>query len=149
MRKLYVLYDGECALCRRLGNWLYQQPRWVEVDLLPANSEVANRLFPSLSSTGRPEQLVVVTDEGHYYKGNHAWIMCLYALSEYRDWAYKLAHPALLPLARQAFEVLSHNRGLISRWLRTDDTQLARELTSMTQPVCEICSTDTIKDYLE
>jgi len=148
MQRLYLLYDGDCALCRRLRNWLYEQPHWLELQLFPANSDAAKRLFLSLASAGRPEELVVVTDEGHYYKGNHAWIMCLYALNEYRDWAYRLATPLLLPLARQAFEVLSHNRGRISRWLRTDEAEIAREL-EMIKPSCDLPVKNRMKDYLE
>jgi predicted DCC family thiol-disulfide oxidoreductase YuxK len=148
MRKLYLLYDGDCALCRRLRDWLYEQPHWLELDLLLANSDAAKRLFPSLASGGRPEELVVVTDEGHYYKGNHAWIMCLYALTEYRDWAYRLAQPLLLPLARQAFEALSHNRARISRWLRADEAEIAREL-EMIKPSCDLPVGNKMKDYLE
>lgn len=149
MHKLYVLYDSECALCQRLGQWLHEQRQWLQLELLPANSDAAKRLFPTLCSNGRPEELLVVTDEGHYYKGNHAWIMCLYALSEYRDWAFRLAQPLLLPLARRAFEALSHNRARISRWLEADESQLARELSAMTQPCCDLSSVNRIKDYLK
>jgi predicted DCC family thiol-disulfide oxidoreductase YuxK len=118
------------------------------LDLLPANSDAAKRLFPTLASDGGPEELVVVTDEGDYYKGNHAWIMCLYALTEYRDWAYRLAQPSLLPLARQAFEALSHNRARISRWLGADEAQIAREL-ELIEPSCDFHVENSMKDYLE
>jgi predicted DCC family thiol-disulfide oxidoreductase YuxK len=148
MQRLYLLYDGDCALCRRIRNWLYEQPHWLELQMLPANSEAAKQLFPSLATAGRPEELVVVTDEGHYYKGNHAWIMCLYGLTEYRDWAYRLARPLLLPLARQAFDALSHNRARISRWLRADEAEIAREL-EMIKPSCVMPVENKMKDYLE
>ena len=148
MRRLYLLYDGDCTLCRRLRDWLEDQPHWLQLDLLPANSNAAKKLFPSLASNARPEELVVVTDEGHYYKGNHAWIMCLYALTEYRDWAYRLAHPTLLPLARQAFEALSHNRTRISRWLMADDAEIAKELATV-KPSCDLPLENKMKDYLE
>ena len=50
---------------------------------------------------------MVVSDEGAVYRDGSAWIMCLFALEEYRDWANRLAHPLLRPLARQAFALLS------------------------------------------
>ena len=148
MQRLYLLYDGDCALCRRLRNWLDEQPHWLELQMLPANSEAAKQLFPSLAAAGRPEELVVVTDEGDYYKGNHAWIMCLYALTEYRAWAYRLARPLLLPLARQAFDALSHNRARISHWLRADEAEIARELERI-KPSCTMRVENEMKDYLE
>jgi hypothetical protein len=43
-----------------------------------------------------------VTDGGLVYTGDTAWLACLWALKGYRGWAYRLAQPALLPLARRA-----------------------------------------------
>jgi hypothetical protein len=40
--------------------------------------------------------------------------MVLWALSNYRPWAYRLASPALLPTARRVFAQISAYRGAIS-----------------------------------
>src|SRR3954453_8280707 len=116
MRRLFVLYDARCGLCSWARRWLARQPAFVELTFVPAGSERADRLFPGLSKPGVPEELVVVADDGAVYRDAHAWIMCLYALQDYREWSLRLARPALLPLARQAFSLLSRQRGRISRW---------------------------------
>ena len=59
----------------------------------------------------------MVSDEGHIYRDSSAWIMCLYALEDYREWSLRLASPALRPFARQAFAFVSKHRSSISQWL--------------------------------
>src|SRR5580704_14413026 len=115
MQKLYVLYDSRCELCQRLKNWLLGQRQWMPLALLPAGSAKVQQLFPDLPKVATTEDLVVISDEGDVYLNNHAWIMALYALTDYRAWAYRLSHPLLLPLARQAFDALSKNRHTLSR----------------------------------
>src|SRR5690348_15265330 len=117
MQRLYLLYDARCELCCRLRQWLQDQEKWLDLKLLPAGSEQARQMFPGLDEIASAQDLVAVSDEGEVYLNDRAWLMSLYALREYRDWARRLAHPLLLPLARQAFEALSRNRHAISRWL--------------------------------
>jgi hypothetical protein len=64
--------------------------------------------------------------------------MCLWALREYREWSQRLAHPALLPLARRACELVSENRHKISRWLFRSTTtgELRAKLNSIPDPAC-------------
>jgi predicted DCC family thiol-disulfide oxidoreductase YuxK len=132
---LTVVYDQECGLCKRLGGWLAAQPKWIGIRLLP--SPAASRLFPSLADHIAHDELVVVSDDGRVYLGDHAWLMCLYALRDYRSWAKRLSKPALLPLARAAFAILSANRRRISSWLQLkSDDELALELSAVNPPRC-------------
>jgi predicted DCC family thiol-disulfide oxidoreductase YuxK len=148
MRTLYLLYDERCELCRRLKGWVLKQDSWLELRVLPAGSEQALRLFPGLERIAGSDDLVVISDEGEVWLNNHAWIMCLYAMREYRDWAGRLAHPLLLPLARQAFDTLSKNRAGISQWLTEGDTQgLADRLSRVSLEPCSIPE-GTLSDYL-
>jgi hypothetical protein len=74
--------------------------------------------------------------------------MCLYAMRDYRDWARRLAHPLLLPLARQAFDTLSKNRHEISQWLAGGDPQgIADRLRQVRLEPCSIPE-GTLSDYL-
>jgi predicted DCC family thiol-disulfide oxidoreductase YuxK len=116
MKKLTVLYDASCGFCVRCCEWLRGQPQLVPLSFVPARSVEARALFPKLAP-GDGDELVVVNAGGGVYRGDRAFIMCLYALAEYRDWSYRLADPALRPLARKAFEWLSHNRKDLSRLL--------------------------------
>lgn len=147
MRALYLLYDGRCELCRRLKNWVLRQDSWVELNLIPADSPLARRMFPGLDQVATSGDLVAISDTGEVYLNNHAWIMCLYALREYRAWAKRLSHPMLLPLARQAFDTLSRNRHGISQWLGGGPEELADRLRQVALEPCEMPE-PTIANYL-
>jgi predicted DCC family thiol-disulfide oxidoreductase YuxK len=138
MEKLYVLYDAQCGLCTWAKRWLMRQPALINLSFIPAGSTLAERLFPGLSRPGEPPvELVVVSDEGGVYREGSAWIMCLFALEEYRDWANRLAHPFLRPLARQGFSLLSRERPRISRWLSlASEVEIAETLRQVNTTTC-------------
>ena len=57
--------------------------------------------------------------------------MCLWALENYRKHAQRLAHPALLPLAKAVCELLSRNRFLLSDALfRQEPHNTARKVAA-------------------
>jgi predicted DCC family thiol-disulfide oxidoreductase YuxK len=152
MEKLYVLYDPKCALCCRLKNWILVQRSWLGLALIEQGSEKANRLFPDLGQIASKDDLAVITDEGDVYLNDRAWIMVLYAMVEYRDWAARLTHPLLMPLARQAFAALSRNRHAISRWLDSENVdEIAGELRNVELETCALPpgNTSTVRDYLQ
>ena len=139
MERLYVLYDARCGLCRWSRIWLQSQPKFLDLEFVAANSDQAKAWFPSLAASTVPEELIVVSDEGYVYREGSAWIMCLYALTEYREWSIRLAQPALLPLARKAFSLLSKHRGPISKIFNmTSDSELAEALGGVFEPACTI-----------
>ena len=131
MRRLFVLYDADCGLSRRLASWLATEPALIPLLPLAAQSAEAARLFPGHAPGA---ELAVVSDQGAVWLGDHAWIMCLYALRNYRDWARKLSHPLLLPLARQAYATLSTHRSTISRFMGA--RELADRLGAVPAPAC-------------
>ena len=139
MTRLTVLFDYRCGLCQRARRWLEAQPKFVELEFIAAGSDHARYRFPTLPgvSPNTVEELVVVGDDGAIYRGDRAWIMCLYALVEYREWAERLASPKLLPLARAAFQLISENRIAISRLfaLHTEDV-VAAEIERWRVPAC-------------
>ena len=139
MQKLYVLYDPKCELCCRLKNWILVQRSWIGLAVLEQGSEKARRLFPELERIATRDDLAVISDEGAVYLNEHAWIMALYAMVEYRDWAERLAHPLLMPLARQAFAALSKNRHFISNWLSSE--KIAEELRKVVIQSCPLPAT--------
>ena len=136
MNKLTVLYDAACGFCVRCRWWLVHQAKYVDMDFCPAGSAEAQERFPELGSPGTVEELVVVDDEGGVYRGTQAWLMCLWALVEYREWAGRLASPALMPLARGAFVLLSSKRRALSSFLGLEPGVLADELRRAEPPRC-------------
>jgi predicted DCC family thiol-disulfide oxidoreductase YuxK len=138
MDRLYILYDAHCGLCSWAKRWLIRQTMLIDLRFIPAGSATARRLFPGLDRIGEPpEELVVISDQGAVYRNGSAWIMCLFALEAYRDWANRLAHPLLRPLARQGFALLSKQRSRISHWLSlASEVEIAETLSQVSAPVC-------------
>ena len=154
MQKLYVLYDPKCELCCRLKDWLQAQRSWIGLVVVPAGSQSARKMFPELEQIASLNDLAVISDEGGVYLNDRAWIMVLYALEEYRDWAARLTHPLLMPLARQAYAALSRNRHFLSRWLSsTEPEAIAAELRNVVIEPCVLPESSMpapdIRDYLQ
>ena len=153
MEKLYVLYDPKCELCCRLKNWIQVQRSWIELALVEQGSENAKGLFPELERIAGKEDLAVISDEGAVYLNDRAWIMVLYAMVEYREWASRLTHPVLTPLARQAFAALSKNRHWLSKMLSSEDPDaIAGELRQVELAPCALpagnAPMSTVREYL-
>jgi len=160
MEKLYVLYDPKCELCCRLKNWILVQRSWIGIAVVEQGSERAKRLFPDLECIAAREDLAAISDEGAVYLNDRAWIMVMYAMVEYRDWASRLTHPLLMPLARQAFAALSKNRHFISSMLSPENTEaLAAELRKVELEPCALPTANadgapaphlsTVREYLQ
>lgn len=116
MTALTVLYDPNCGLCRRAHGWLTQQRKLIEMAFVPCNSEEAHRRFPHLDHDLTTKDLTVIGDQGEVYCGPKAWLMVLWALSQYREWAYRLAAPELLPTTRRVVSLISQHRIQIGRF---------------------------------
>ncbi|MEV6815556.1 DCC1-like thiol-disulfide oxidoreductase family protein [Micromonospora sp. NPDC051296] len=101
IRRLTVLYDAHCPLCRAARGWLASRTQLVPLEFLPAGSAEARRRFPGLDHEATLRDLTVVADTGEVYAGDGAWFACLWALAEHRATAERLARPHLLPLARR------------------------------------------------
>jgi predicted DCC family thiol-disulfide oxidoreductase YuxK len=137
MKRLYVLFDGHCRLCGRCRYWLEKQPAYIELRFIPLQSADIHRRFPGIEQLDLEVELVVVSDEGAVYQGPQAWIMCLYALKNYRAWAQRLTHPALLPWARRVCELVSTNRLGFSGWFLTTAPESAgKRLSAEPPPLC-------------
>jgi predicted DCC family thiol-disulfide oxidoreductase YuxK len=141
MNRLYVLFDAQCELCVRCRNWLAKQSAFVPLSFIALQSTEALRRFPGIDALKPREQLLVISNEGSVYRGAHAWIMCLWALQNYREYAQRLANPMLLPFARIVCELLSRNRFFLSRALfRRDAQSVARCLATHCRQPETICS---------
>lgn len=118
VRRLTVLYDAQCGLCRRARSWLASQPAYVELEFLPAGSPAACERFPRLDVAATLKELHVVADDGRVWSGARAWVMCLWALCETREAALVLSTPKRLALAQNAVARLSERRYTLSEILR-------------------------------
>jgi predicted DCC family thiol-disulfide oxidoreductase YuxK len=108
-----------------------QRRAFVPLVFIAFQSDEAQRRFPGIDALKPDEQLLVISDEGAVYRGAHAWIMCLWALENYREHAQRLSHPVLLPLAKAVCELLSRNRFFLSDALfRQESHNGARKLAA-------------------
>ncbi len=112
---LTVLYDEHCGFCRRCRDWLADQPRHVELELLGARSAEARRRYPGIAAPAA--QLVVVDQDGRTWVGADAFFTALWATKRYRRLAPRLAQPAIAPLAAALYRQVSDRRGSLSEWL--------------------------------
>jgi predicted DCC family thiol-disulfide oxidoreductase YuxK len=136
--ELTILYDPSCGFCVSCRRWLERQPAYLPLQFVPAGGAAALALYPELAGEAR-EELTVVSNDGLVYRGASAWIMCLWALCEFREWAQRLSSPALLPYARQAFELLSRNRKTLSNKLGlAPEADLLETLRSTPAPSCGV-----------
>ena len=119
MLSLTVLYDPDCGLCRRAHEWVAEQPKLIALNFVPCASDEARKRFPLLDHNLTKQDLTVIRYDGAVYFGPKAWLMVLWALARYRDWAYRLATPELLPTTKRVVSAISQNRYQISRVIGT------------------------------
>jgi predicted DCC family thiol-disulfide oxidoreductase YuxK len=116
MNGLTVLFDQDCELCRRARLWLGRQAALVPLELIPAGSLEAQRRFPTLDHRTTLKDLTVIGDGGEVYRGAKAWLMCLWALRDYREKAILWSTPDRMEIARRFVAWVSKNRFRLS-WL--------------------------------
>jgi predicted DCC family thiol-disulfide oxidoreductase YuxK len=135
MRYFTVVYDARCGICSEVRNWLDSQSAIIPLRFVAAGSAEARARFPALPT----EELAVISDENEVWFDERAWIMCLWALQDYRRWAYRFSQPALAPLARKFATLVARNRHSISRLLRlSSDSELTIKLNEYGDPACQV-----------
>ena len=131
---LSIIYDAECGLCTNAKDWISRQVPIVGLEFLPTGSSEARKRFPQLPAG----ELAVVAGSGEVWLGNHAWIVCMWALRDYRDLAFRLTSPLLALMARQAFALVSSNRLELSNLLRLrNELEMERQLRKVAIAQCQ------------
>jgi predicted DCC family thiol-disulfide oxidoreductase YuxK len=117
--RLTVLYDEQCALCRRCRHWLEHQSTYVPLDFLAAGTPAARERYGEVPWLGA--ELVVVSEAGDLWVGPAAFLVALWATVDYRRWSYRLSGRALAPLAERFFHLISSNRKRIGAMVGSRD----------------------------
>lgn len=146
IQQLTVLYDPTCGFCVRCRQWLEKQAKLIDMRFVPSGSSRQQRLFPGLvcktDDQGRPDELIVIDDANRVYRNDKAWVMCFYALRDYRALSMRLARPGMAGLARRAYAMVSGNRRRLSALLglvgQGGDDQLRQTLQA--QPDTPRCN---------
>jgi predicted DCC family thiol-disulfide oxidoreductase YuxK len=116
MKKLTVLYDGECGLCGRARAHFLKEVTYLELEFLDLHDPSVETRFPGIHRLEPEKQLVVIADSGEIYWGADAWIMVLYATRKYRALSLRLgSNAAMKSMAREFCEFVSGNRKGLSQ----------------------------------
>ncbi|MFN0122154.1 MAG: thiol-disulfide oxidoreductase DCC family protein [Blastocatellia bacterium] len=115
MYELTVLYDAHSPLCCRIRMWMQDQRKFIQLDFVPAGSAEAAARYPLLDHALSLRELTVIADDGQYYRGPNAWLMCLWALHGYRAWAIRLSAPELKPFVHRFVARVSRDRFRMGR----------------------------------
>jgi hypothetical protein len=111
-----------------------KQAAFVLLVFIALQSGEVRKRFPGIDVLKPAEQLLVISDDGSVYRGACAWIMCLWALQDYREHAQRMANPVLLPFAQIVCELLSRNRFYLSDAVFRQEPQSAAQLLSEHYP---------------
>ena len=137
MTRLFILYDAQCPFCLHCRQWLAAQAALLELEFIPFQAPELVGQFDGIESFRKDGQLLVVGDDGAVYQGPGAFIMLLFALRDYHEWAARLTAPALMPLAAQCLGLISSGSKNILKWLnRLNDSELGQVLRSRAVPIC-------------
>jgi predicted DCC family thiol-disulfide oxidoreductase YuxK len=129
-----ILYDATCGLCTFAKDWIRKQSPLVGLEFLAAGSTGVRRAFPQLST----HEPAVVAETGEVWLGNRAWTVCLWALRDYRELAFRLTSPALSLIYREAFIAVARNRLAFSRLLRLrNGREIEQQLRKVAVPRCQ------------
>jgi len=137
---LTVLYDGNCSFCGRCMVWLQDQEQRIPLEFVPLHSPLARQRYPSLTEKGNDDELIVINNLGQIYRKDKAFIMCLFALEQYQEWAFHFSKPVYRPFIRHGYQYLSHFRFSLSKLFSSNETtDIIRRLQHHTpEDTCQI-----------
>lgn len=143
MNQLIAFYDIHCDMCCACRKWILKEPAYLPIRFVAYQSNRARELFPDIDSFDPAGEIIVLADTGAVYRGGKGWIMCLYALRNYREWALRMAQPALLPLAKKLCHLVSKNRHSLSVLFR--DRNLREIQQNLETVKTDLCTNGTCK----
>lgn len=114
-KSLTVLFDPGCSLCQSCKTWMLGQPTLVELRFVACTGEDAKARYGDIPWLG--DELVVVGDDREVWVGPAAFILCLWALADWREWSYRLSGTAFAPLAERFFLMVSAKRKNLAAFL--------------------------------
>ncbi|MGB0768721.1 MAG: DCC1-like thiol-disulfide oxidoreductase family protein [Phycisphaeraceae bacterium] len=139
VHRLTVLYDPSSDFCVRCRRWLEREPKTIALRFAPRGSSRQARLYPDLElqpdDRGPLEELVVIDDRNRVYRGDKAWVVCLYALRRTRALAVRLSRPGMTGLARRAYALVSRDGlALWALMVDEDDASVRRAIEAEPEP---------------
>lgn len=111
----WLLFDGDCGMCRRSAAWVRRRDRLRRFEIVPYQSAPSPPMTPTLAAACEKEVHVVRSD-GTILRAGRA---CLFVLEQTGGgrWIRPLSAPALLWLVELGYRIVARNRPLFSRFL--------------------------------
>jgi hypothetical protein len=88
-----------------VARWLDDQPKFVPLRCVPARESAAAGCPIGVDEL--LAQVTVTASDGAVYRGTNAWLVCLWALRNYRGWSMRLSSAALRPWAERLFALVA------------------------------------------
>ena len=137
MKTLTIFYDPHCGMCTAFRGWLERQKKAVRVEFVDYAGNEARVTFPNIRELKADQDIVVLADDGRWWQGSSAWLVCLWTTFEYREWAFRFAGAHWQPLVKRFVHALSTRRHVISQLLGLkSERQMWQELNTMGDEVC-------------
>ena len=137
MNSLTIFYDPGCGICSQFREWFERQALWVPVEFIGYQTPTAEQRFPGILAVKADQECVVLSDDGQWWQGADAWIVCLWATREFRLWSIRLAGPVFRPVLGNVVHLISSKRLTLSRLMRVrSDEELAKQLNRH-EPECD------------
>lgn len=137
MNTLTIFYDPRCGLCMAFRLWLERQKKSVRIEFIDYASDQALHRFPSIRDLHADQDIVVMADDGRWWQGSAAWLVCLWTTYEYRAWSFRFAAPHWEPLVKRMVHALSTRRHKISQLMGLkSESQLWQAVTQIEKENC-------------
>lgn len=109
-RKFWVIYDGECAFCRRQIERLRRRDRSGRFECLPSQSEALAEHFPELEGADLEQGVRLITPERQIYSGADAVYQITRRLPRWRRIAWLYHVPGIHALCRWGYRWIARHR---------------------------------------
>jgi predicted DCC family thiol-disulfide oxidoreductase YuxK len=80
MKRLMIIYDGQCGFCARSIDWLRRVDCFHRFEFFDSHDElVVKAKFPTIKTEDMAETMLAVTERGAGYKGFYAFRRLIWA----------------------------------------------------------------------
>jgi predicted DCC family thiol-disulfide oxidoreductase YuxK len=116
-----LIYDGECAFCKRCVDWIAKRARPGALEYLPFQAPARGERFPQLTEEQCLEGMQLVLPGGDVRSGEKAVPDLLSRLKRWRWIAFVFELPGINLVAGPAYRLIVRNRYMISEFVRKKD----------------------------
>ena len=119
--KHWLLFDGDCGMCRRTVNWIGRRDKKGQVEIVEFQEVPSPPMTPPLYEACK-KAMHVVKSNGEILRGGRAFMFIL----EHINWGYGilpgfLSSPPMIWFVELGYKLVAANRGFFSRFIFNRD----------------------------